>query len=123
MNSGSFFLAEIKRITASFRPGSSISVSISVTKPCVYAPLMYSPTGSMGSTGVAWVFIEKSAVSIVRYRGHRAKIMFGRSQEEGRELLSGPRADTGGILDLNLPVRSYESRYKADHCSASCEFK
>src|SRR5947209_5467299 len=39
MNSGSSFLAEIKRMTSSFRPRGSVSVSMSVMKPSLYSRL------------------------------------------------------------------------------------
>ena len=35
MNSGSPFLAEIRRITSSFRPGGSVSASMFDTKPAL----------------------------------------------------------------------------------------
>src|SRR5487761_547450 len=38
MNAGSFFLAEISRITSSFSPGGTVSDSISVMKPWRYSP-------------------------------------------------------------------------------------
>src|SRR5437899_12256776 len=37
MNSGSFFLAEIRRMVSSFRPLGTLSSSISVTKPHLYS--------------------------------------------------------------------------------------
>src|ERR1043165_6101963 len=37
MNSGSFFFAEISRITSSFNPAGIVSASISVTKPYLYS--------------------------------------------------------------------------------------
>ena len=36
-NPGSFFLCEIKRMISSLSPGGAESVSISVTKPCLYS--------------------------------------------------------------------------------------
>src|SRR5918992_5072739 len=37
MNGGSFFFAEIMRMVSSFRPRGTVSVSMSVTKPCWYS--------------------------------------------------------------------------------------
>src|SRR5437016_2116238 len=39
MNLGSFFLAEIRWMTSSFRPRGQVSASISVTNPCLYSRL------------------------------------------------------------------------------------
>src|SRR5512145_604543 len=44
MKSGSFFLAEITRTTSSFRPGGTVSASISLTKPYLYSRLARSST-------------------------------------------------------------------------------
>src|SRR6185437_629863 len=57
MNGGSFFFAEIRRITSSERPGGTLSASMSVTKPCAYSRLinssMWVVSVSMDSAGHA----------------------------------------------------------------------
>src|SRR5574340_1351966 len=57
MNAGSFFFAEMRRITSSESPGATLSVSTSVTKPCVYSRLisssMWAVLGSMASAAEA----------------------------------------------------------------------
>ena len=39
MNSGSFFLLEMRRMTSSFSPGGMVSVSMSEVKPYLYSVL------------------------------------------------------------------------------------
>src|SRR5271169_5066376 len=47
-HSGSPFLAEIRRITSSFKPGGTVSCSMSVTKPYLYSCVARNSTSVCG---------------------------------------------------------------------------
>src|SRR3970282_279788 len=60
MNSGSCFFAEIRRITSSFKPGGTVSASMSVTKPYLYSLWVRSSTVLVAAFICAFVFVLRS---------------------------------------------------------------
>src|SRR5690606_28788213 len=86
MNSGSFFLADNRRMVSSFRPFGIVTDSISVTKPAVYSR---SRKDAMGSAAVSiWELIWKDSMWKYRQRhaGQQAGIRLGPSSTLGVRL-------------------------------------
>src|SRR5437773_5976271 len=80
INLGSFFLAEIRWMTSSFRPRGTVSASISVTNPCLYSRL--------ASSAIALVAVgirspESSSLTLVdKPQKEESLVLQGRGQRD-----------------------------------------